>query len=138
MVWQGSPALGLINLYDFSIKFSKIKPMNKQIIFNKELVPLIKSGQKTTTWRLTDRQDLQKDDVVDLINRGNNMAVFAIARLIDVKITTFNKLTASDKAGHEEFSSDEEMYQTYSGYYHINVTPVTRLKVVKFKIERFL
>ena len=111
--------------------------MNKQIIFNPELVPLVKSGQKTTTWRLTDKWNLQKDDVVDLIDR-KKMIVFANAKIMSVKVKTFAKLTADDKAGHEKFKNDEEMFKTYSGYYKIKVGPRTKLKIVKFRIIQTL
>ena len=107
--------------------------MNKQIIFNPELVPLVKSGQKTTTWRLIDRWNLQRGDIVDLINR-DGMICFATAEIIDVEVKTFGELTADDKVGHEKYSNDEKMYQTYSKYYKIQVGPETPLKIIRFKI----
>jgi len=39
-----------------------------------------------------------------------------------------------DFDGHEEFASEEKMYQTYSNYYDKSVTPETTVKVVKFKL----
>jgi hypothetical protein len=51
-----------------------------------------------------------------------------------VKNTTFGKLTEEDKEGHEEFSSDGEMYKIYSGYYGFQVDSKTELKIIKFKL----
>jgi len=51
-----------------------------------------------------------------------------------VKETTFGKLTKRDKEGHEEFSSDDEMYRTYSRYYKTCVKPETKLKIITFRL----
>ena len=51
-----------------------------------------------------------------------------------VKLIRFGYLTEEDKQGHEPFSSDEEMYKTYSGYYNIEVTSNTPLKIIKFQL----
>ena len=65
---------------------------------------------------------------------NNNEKEFAKAEVISVRETTFGELIEGDKEGHEKFSSEEEMYKTYSGYYKMKVTPETKLKVIKFKL----
>ncbi|MEC8220653.1 MAG: hypothetical protein VX028_01160 [Nanoarchaeota archaeon] len=51
---------------------------------------------------------------------------------ISVKETSFEHLSFEDKEGHETFSSDDEVYKTYSRYYSMEVKPETELKVIKF------
>jgi hypothetical protein len=107
--------------------------MNKQLKFMDWKIPKILSGEKTSTWRLFDDKNLQTDDTVDFISRPN-LKTFAQARIIDIQEKTFNQLTKEDKIGHEEFSSEEEMYQTYSKYYTQPIGPKTKVKIIKFKI----
>ena len=107
--------------------------MNKQLKFSSELVPLILSGQKTTTWRVFDDKELKTGDIVDFIDRGN-LKTFARARIIDVKKKSFSDLNDTDKTGHEPFSSDEEMYRTFSKYYDRPVGPETKVKIIKFTL----
>ncbi len=64
----------------------------------------------------------------------NNEREFGKAIVLWTKETTFRNLTSEDKKGHEHFKSEKEMLQTYSGYYKINVTLDTKLKVMKFKL----
>ncbi len=53
-----------------------------------------------------------------------------------VRETSFGKLAPEDKKGHEPFSSDREMYETYSRYYKISVTPQTPIKVIRFRLVK--
>ena len=59
---------------------------------------------------------------------------FAQALVKSVHETTFEDLTKDDKAGHEDFTNDEEMYATYSLYYNMTVTPKTNVKIIKFEL----
>lgn len=107
--------------------------MNKQLKFMDWKVPLILSGKKKSTWRLFDDKNLKTGDFVDFIERPN-LKTFARAKLIDILEKPFSKLTSEDKRGHEEFSSDEEMYKTYSNYYHQPIGPKTKVKIIRFKL----
>ena len=107
--------------------------MNKQLKFVDWKVPLILSGKKKTTWRLFDDKHLNSGDIVDFIERPS-LKKFARAKLIDVWEKPFRTLASEDKQGHEEFSTDEEMYQIYSNYYHQPVGPGTKVKIIKFKL----
>ena len=106
--------------------------MNKQLKFVDWKVPLILSGKKKSTWRLFDDKYIKAGDIVDLIERPS-LIIFARAKIIDVWEKPFRALTHKDKQGHEEFSTDEEMYQTYSNYYQQPVGPETKVKIIKFK-----
>ena len=104
----------------------------KQIKFSEPLPKLVLGGQKNTTWRINDDKQLTAGDQLSLCHIDGQE--FAKAEIIWVKETTFQNLTKEDKKGHEKFSSNEEMYQTYSGYYNMKVGPKTKVKIIKFRL----
>jgi len=104
----------------------------KRLRFSEPLPELILSGQKNTTWRINDDKNISIDDELSLCS--NDGREFTRVRVISVKEKTFETLTKEDKEGHEKYSSDEEMYQTYSKYYKMKVTPKTKVKIIKFKL----
>lgn len=103
----------------------------KLLKFRKNLVPLVLSGEKTSTWRLFDDKDLSVGDAIELREFGSDVS-FATARIYRVKVLTFAELSDSDKQGHEGYTDDEEMYEVYSGYYKQPVGPHTMLKILWF------
>lgn len=105
----------------------------KKIKFKKVLSELILSWEKYTTWRLFDDKNLSKGDVVSFLISETKQE-FAKAKLLDVKETTFEKLTDEDWEWHEKFSSDEEMYETYSKYYKCRVDKDTFVEIIKFEL----
>tara|TARA_Y100000034_G_C6829245_1_gene374179 strand:- start:807 stop:1127 length:321 start_codon:yes stop_codon:yes gene_type:complete len=105
----------------------------KSLKFANSLIQLILDGKKINTWRINDDKNLTENDILSLINIKREE--FAKAIIISVKETTFEEVDQCDKEGHEKFSSDEEMYRTYSKYYNINVTPQTKLKIIGFKLK---
>ncbi|MFW5853021.1 MAG: ASCH domain-containing protein [Patescibacteria group bacterium] len=104
----------------------------KQLKFTEPLPNLVLGGQKDTTWRINDDKEISTGDQLSLC--CNDEREFTKAEVIWIKETTFENLTNEDKEGHEKFSSDEEMLQTYSGYYNIKIEPKTKVKVIKFKL----
>lgn len=104
----------------------------KQLKFAEPLPKLILAGKKDTTWRINDKKNITANDQLSLCY--NDGREFAKAEVIWVKETTFQNLKNEDKEGHEKFPSDEEMYNTYSGYYNMKVEAKTRVKVIKFKL----
>jgi len=104
----------------------------KILKFSEPLPDLILSEKKYITWRLNDDKNIALGDILSLCR--NDGAEFAKAKVIVVKCTTFGYLCKEDKTGHEPFSCDKEMYETYSKYYHMNVIPDTQLKVIKFEL----
>ncbi len=105
----------------------------KTLKFAEPLPDLILSHEKNTTWRIEDEKYLSVNDIVSCLKK-NDLLEFAKIKIISVKDTTFAHLSFEDKDGHEKFSSDDEMYKTYSMYYSMDVTPETELKVVKFQL----
>jgi hypothetical protein len=104
----------------------------KRLRFSEPLPGLVLNGQKNITWRINDDKDISVGDRLSLCRTDNSE--FAQVEVIWTKETTFGNMTKEDKEGHEKFSSDKEMYQTYSGYYNMKVEPKTRVKVIKFRV----
>lgn len=94
---------------------------------------LILTGEKTSTWRLFDDKDLSVDDVISLAVWGSGKE-FAQARITDVVEKPLGSLDETDKSGHESFTSDKEMYATYSKYYDRSVGPRSVIKIVTFAL----
>lgn len=106
----------------------------KTIKFTQPLSNLILDGKKHTTWRLwKDNRGINIGDIVGFVVSDTNVE-FAKAQITSIKDTTFQELTDEDKDGHESFSCEDEMYQTYSTFYNIKVTKETNLKVIKFTL----
>jgi len=103
----------------------------KTLKFRPYLIKFILDGSKTITWRLFDDKDLKENDEIKLINWDNG-EVFAEARIIFIKETTFSGLCEDDRQGHEKFPNDEEMYKEYSEYYNQEISKSTPLKVIRF------
>ncbi|MFQ5647950.1 MAG: ASCH domain-containing protein [Candidatus Aenigmatarchaeota archaeon] len=104
----------------------------KQLKFSDPLPKLILEGRKTATWRLNDEKNIQAGDELALYyNDGREFARAVVTR---TKETTFGQLTEEDRAGHEPFPSDQEMYGVFSRYYRTQVGPGTRVKVIKFRV----
>ena len=107
----------------------------KTINFASNLVPLVLSGKKTSTWRLFDDKALVEGDEIQLREFGKE-SIFSNAKITRVVEKPFNELTIKDKEGNETFKNDEEMYKTFSGYYHTEVGPETNLKIIWFELEK--
>lgn len=107
--------------------------MKKRLRFSPDLVPLVLSGEKYSTWRLFDDKDLTEDDTLDLLDSKTNMQ-FATARIIKVVEKPLGDLTDKDRKGHEQFNSEEEMYATYSRYYQKEIKPKDLVKIIWFQL----
>lgn len=105
----------------------------KTLKFREYLSKLIMLGEKNTTWRLFDDKDLSVGDIVSF-SVWETKEEFAKVKIIDVRETSFGKLNDNDWQGHEKFSSDEEMYNTYSTYYNRPVDENSPVKIIKFEL----
>ena len=105
----------------------------KRLKFSAGLVAPVLSGQKSSTWRLFDEKNVSVGDEVVFLDASTGNA-FATAEITRVTEKKMGALSEEDKAGHEPFSSDAEMYATYSSYYKRLVGPNTLVKIVRFRI----
>lgn len=107
----------------------------KSLKFRSYLVPLVLSGEKNATWRLFDDKDLQVGEEVELLEFVT-IRQFASAKITDIVEKPLGEITEEDKAGHEGFASDEEMYKTYETYYKQPVGPETLVKIIRFELNK--
>ncbi len=106
----------------------------KTLKFESNLIGQILSGEKTSTWRLFDDKDLKKDDELTFIERETGKE-FAKAIITSVTEKRFKDLTEADMKSNGGFISEKEMYEIFKKHYGLEVTPVSILKVVYFKLQ---
>lgn len=107
--------------------------MSKTLKFTPELADLIMADKKTCTWRLWDDKELQTGDKVIFMRRPE-LVNFATAKLTSVIEKLLSEINEEDKDGHESYSSEEEMYSSFSKIYHRSVDQNTHVKIIKFKL----
>ena len=106
----------------------------KTLKFRESLSKLILQEKKYATWRLSDDKNLSVGDIISFLV-WETKEEFVKAKIIEIKETTFGELTDEDWDGHEKFSSDKEMYKTYSEYYNRQVDKNSPVKIVKFELQ---
>lgn len=106
----------------------------KKLKFSAELVPLVISGKKTTTWRLNDDKNLSSGDELELVD-AQSLETFAKATIIEAAEKPFSDLTDEDRAGHESYLSNKDMFEWFGKCYKQAVNQDTIVKIVKFKLE---
>jgi ribonuclease HI len=112
----------------------------KTLKFDHELANLILKGDKTSTWRLFDDKDLSVDDEVKFIDKvdtedSSTWKVIGQGKVTEVIEKKLGSVTEEDMKGHEAFSSQETMLNTYKNYYGERVTLDTPVKIVFFKFQ---
>ena len=107
--------------------------MAKALRFAPNLVPLILSGEKTSTWRLWDDKDLQVGDQLEF-TEGEERKRFSLAIITVMKEKRLGELTDDDMAGHERFDNMEELYKAYTRYCRRRVGSETPVKILHFKL----
>ncbi len=106
----------------------------KILKFRDNLVPLVLSGEKNSTWRLFDDKDLSVGDDIALQVFVTNKK-FAEAKIVEVIEKRFGDLSDNDKNGHEGYKGESEMYATYTKYYGTKVDSNTLVKIIRFKLK---
>ena len=106
---------------------------NKKLKFEKSLVKLILSGEKTSTWRLFDDKNLKVGDNLELLEYESG-ETFVKAEVTKVYEKTFIEIKVSDFDKHEKYENKEKMLETYRGYYGDKVNWDTIIKIIEFKL----
>lgn len=106
----------------------------KTLKFRPELVKKIISGEKTSTWRIFDDKNLTIGDELTFINK-ETLEIFGYAKITSLYEKTLGTLSDDDWKGHERFSSEEEMYETYRKYYGEGVNKNTKVKILTFDFK---
>lgn len=107
--------------------------MHKNLKFVPNLVDLILTGKKTSTWRLWDDKNLQVGDIVDFLEFGS-LKHFATAKIDKVIERKLGELTLEEMSGHEVYQDKEEMYKKFSEYYQKPVDSGSLVKVIWFTL----
>jgi ribonuclease HI len=110
----------------------------KTLKFDHDFAQQIAAGNKTSTWRLYDDKDLSVNDTIKIIDKVNPDSLSSwevigqgkVSQIIEKKL---GDVTDQDMAGHEPFSSKEEMLDTYRQRYGDRVTLDTPVKIVYFE-----
>lgn len=105
----------------------------KELKFAENLVPLVLSGEKYSTWRLFDDKEIQVGDEIDFVN-AKTKKVFARASVMKVIERPMGKLKDEEVEGHEKYANDEKMYETFSKYYQEPIGPETIVKIIRFDL----
>ena len=105
----------------------------KTIKFADELIDLILSGEKTTTFRLFDDKNLSEGDKLEFL-RASDSKVFAHAKITKVYEKRLKDLSDEDYKGHEKYESAAQALETFRKYYGDSVAPETIVKIVRFKL----
>lgn len=105
----------------------------KTLKFTPELIPLILSGEKTSTWRIFDDKDLSVGDELSLVNKTTGEE-FVKARIISVREKMLGEIDATDFDTHEKYESKEKMLEEYHSYYGDRVTWNTLVKIIDFEL----
>lgn len=107
--------------------------MNKRIGFEPKLIPIILSGNKYSTWRINDQKNLTLGDICEFVDSSTGQQ-FATAKLTKVFEKAFKDLRDEDKLGHEKYSSEKEMFETFENYYKKPINSETLVKVAWFEL----
>lgn len=105
----------------------------KTLKFAEHLVPMILSGEKTSTWRMFDEKDLKAGDELSFLHEKTGKE-FAQARIVSVEEKSLGKIDAADLVGHERYASREEMVRTFQSYYGSQVAEDTIVKMVDYEL----
>ena len=113
----------------------------KTLKLEHELAGMVRSGEKTATWRMYDDKDLHVNDIVQLIDKVDRTnpetwQEMGAARIDLIVEKRLGELTEADYDGHEKFPSTEEMVKTYQKYYGPQVIADTPIKMIHFSLMK--
>lgn len=88
----------------------------KSIGFASNLVPLVKNGEKTLTYRLGGRYDfLEVGDFIQTYDSATNQP-FGTLEILNKSLTKFKDLPLN-RPGHENYETEAQKRQTFESYY---------------------
>jgi len=92
------------------------------------------AGEKTVTWRIHDDKNLSVGDSLEFVNWETKIP-FGTGKITALKTKTLGTLEEEDWVGHEKFSSETEMYDTYKLYYGDSIGPDSEVKIIDFTFD---
>lgn len=112
----------------------------KKIQLDHHLAQMVLRGDKTSTWRLFDRDDMAVNDGVVIIDKtvpGEPQAWQAIGhgRIHKIIEKRMGDIRSDDYEGHEQHASPDERLAYYQTIYGDRVTPDTPVKMIHFSFS---
>ena len=113
----------------------------KTLKLDHSLADMVRRGDKTATWRIYDDKDISVNDEVEFLDKVDpqNPGTWVSVGTVRIDLVIEKRLgdiTSDDFDGHEEFTSREEMLQTYQKYYGPQVTYETPIKMIHFTLNK--
>lgn len=109
----------------------------KNLKFRSDLVGKIRDGSKTETWWLFDDKDLQAGDELSFIDAQTGEH-FADAVIVAIREKLLGQVETEDFKGHETYKDQDDMLAHYREYYSDKVTLDTPVKMIDFRVLRFV
>lgn len=101
--------------------------------FAPELVPLIKNGIKTFTYRIGDKYNFLKAGDRIKIRDSSNDTIFAEVEIIKKTFLPFKDLPI-DRKGHEVYKSKQHQRQIFKKYYKKIISDEEKMLILEFKV----
>ena len=105
----------------------------KSLKFMPHLVQRILSGEKTSTWRLFDDENLSDGDEFLMLNKETGEE-FAKGKITQVSEKKLGELDENDFVEHDGCNSHEDLINHYKSYYGDKVSLDTPIKMVDFEL----
>lgn len=113
----------------------------KTLKLDHSLAEMVRSGDKTSTWRLYDDKDLRVNDQIELLDKvdpkdpGTWVSV-GTAVIDQVTEKRLGAVTREDFQGHGDYNSREDMLADFQKYYGPQVTFETPIKMIQFTLGK--
>lgn len=113
----------------------------KTLKLDHALAEQVRSGQKTTTWRMYDDKDIGVNDTIELLDKVDSSdpstwTVIGTATVNQVIEKRLGDIGASDIVGHNFYASREDMLKNFQKYYGAQVTFDTPIKLIHFTLDK--
>ena len=109
----------------------------KAIGFSHDLVPLVKSGEKTLTYRIGEKWNFLEIGDRILTDDSSNDTVFAELEIVGKEIGTFGTLH-DDRDGHGVYESPEHRRETFKKYYGREIADDEPTTIFEFKVVKLI
>lgn len=104
--------------------------------FAHNLVPLIKNGSKTLTYRVGDKYSFLNVGDCIFIGDSSNQTDFAEVEITEKTFTTFKDLPIN-REGHEKYTSKEQQREIFNTYYG-DVSDNEKILILGFKVLKMI
>jgi ribonuclease HI len=113
----------------------------KTLKLDHTLAEQVRSGEKTSTWRLYDDKDISVDDTIELLDKVNpsdpsTWVTVGMATVNEVIEKRLGDIDVSDTEGHSDYASREDMLKNFQKYYGTQVTFDTPIKLIHFTLDK--